>query len=82
MKLRLGIVALIAAPALGACTTDDIALFGAALSLYSDLEYLDGDCPFGLHKYYDREGRHFCSVDDDQPQRGDGRDRHHDRDRD
>ena len=48
MKLKLALGALLAAPALGGCTTDEIALFGTALSLYSDLEYLDGDCAFGL----------------------------------
>jgi hypothetical protein len=73
MKLKLAIAALAATPALGACTTDDLALFETALSLYSDLEYLDGDCAFGLHKYYDSEGHHHCSlVEDDWHKDGTG----------
>jgi len=50
MKFRIAIATLAASPALSACTTDEIALAGAALSLYSDLEHRDGDCAFGLHK--------------------------------
>lgn len=77
MKFRIAIAALAASPALGACTTDDMALVGMALSLYSDLEYLDGDCAFGLHKYYDRDGHHHCSIsDDDYHQDSNGH--HHD----
>ncbi len=77
MKLKIALAALIAAPALSACTTDEMALFGTALSLYSDLEYLDGDCPFGLHRYYDRDGHHHCSLDDDSPRHQDGAGHHH-----
>ena len=33
MKLRIAIVALAASPALGACTTDELALVGAAVAL-------------------------------------------------
>lgn len=77
MKLKLALGALLAAPALGGCTTDELDLFGMALSLYSDLEYLDGDCAFGLHKYYDREGHHHCSVRDDKWHQ-DGNGHHHD----
>ena len=77
MKLRIAIVALAASPALGACTTDELALVGAALSLYSDLEYLDGDCAFGLHKYYDSQGHHHCSISDDENHQ-DGTGQHHD----
>ena len=77
MKLKLAIAALVATPALGGCTTDELALFSTALSLYSDLEYLDGDCAFGLHKYYDSEGHHHCSLtEDDWHQDGTGH--HHD----
>lgn len=77
LKLSFAIVALAATPALGACTSDELALFGTALSLYSDLEYLDGDCAFGLHKYYDRYGHHHCSFTDDEYHQ-DGNGHHHD----
>lgn len=77
MKLRLAIAALVAAPALTACTTDELDMFGTALSLYSDIEYLDGDCAFGLHKYYDSDGHHHCSVSDDEYHQ-DGNGHHHD----
>ena len=78
MKLRIALAGLLAVPALGACTTDEVELFSAALSLYSDLEYLDGDCAFGLHKYYDRDGHHHCSFSDDKYHQ-DGTGHHHDR---
>lgn len=78
MKLKFSIAAALAVPMLGACATDDdYALLGAALSLYSDLEYLDGDCAFGLHKYYDSEGHHHCSIRDDKYHQ-DGTGHHHD----
>jgi hypothetical protein len=77
MKLRIAIVALAASPTLCACTTDELALVGAALSLYSDLEYLDGDCAFGLHKYDDSQGHHHCSLSDDEYHQ-DGTGHHHD----
>jgi hypothetical protein len=76
MKLKLTLAAVLAAPSLGACTTDEVALFGDVLSLYSDISYLNGDCPFGLHKYRDREGHHHCSADDDERHR-DGSRHHH-----
>ncbi len=49
---------------LGGCETTDWDTIGAALSLYNDISYLNGDCPYGLHKYYDRDGHHYCSLDD------------------
>lgn len=76
MKIRMAIAALAAAPALSACTTDELALFETALGLYSDVSYLNGDCPFGLNKYYDREGHHHCSFDDDKYHQ-DGNGHHH-----
>ena len=76
MKLRIALAGLLAIPALGACTTDELNLFGAALALYSDLEYLDGDCAFGLHKYHDRYGHHHCLVSDDKYHQ-DGNGHHH-----
>jgi hypothetical protein len=77
MKLRFAIAALVAAPVLTGCTTDELALFDTALSLYSDIEYLDGDCAFGLHRYYDSDGHHHCSVSDDEYHQ-DGNGHHHD----
>jgi len=77
MKFRIAIAALVASLGLGACTTDELALFETALSLYSDLEYLDGDCAFGLSKYYDRDGHHHCSLTDDAWHQ-DGTGHHHD----
>lgn len=72
MKLKLALVGLAATPLLGGCTTDELALFDAALSLYSDLEYLDGDCPFGMNRYYDVDGHHHCTYADvpDRPRYG------------
>jgi hypothetical protein len=78
MKLRFALAALAAGPALGGCTSIDPELLGAALSLYSDIEYLDGDCPFGLHRYYDRDGHHHCSVNDSSRLHQDGTGHHHD----
>jgi hypothetical protein len=69
------------APALasaGGCTTSDLALFDAALSLYSDVSYLNGDCPFNLQKYRDREGHHHCSVSDESRLHQDDTGHHHD----
>jgi hypothetical protein len=77
MKLRLALAAALAAPALGACETIDPELFGAALSLYSDVAYLNGDCPFNLQKYHDREGHHHCSVSDESPRHQDRTGHHH-----
>ena len=78
MKLRIVLDGLLAVPALGACTTDELDLFGTALSLYSDLEYLDGDCAFSLHKCHDSQGHHHCSFSDDEYHQ-DGTGHHHDR---
>jgi hypothetical protein len=78
MKFRLTIAAVLAVPALGACETLDPDMVGAALSLYSDIAYLNGDCPFGLHKYHDSEGHHHCWADDDSPRHQDGTGHHHD----
>jgi hypothetical protein len=78
LKFRVAIVALAASPTFGACTTVALALVGAALSLCSDLEYLDGDCAFSLHKYHDSQGHHHCSFSDDEyHQHGTGH--HHDK---
>jgi hypothetical protein len=61
MKLRIGIAtALGAGMLLGGCETTDWDTVGEVLSLYSDIAYVSGDCPFGLHKTYDREGHHHC----------------------
>lgn len=78
MKLKLAIAAMAAAPAFGACTTSDAELFGQALSLYSDIAYLNGDCPFNLQKYRDRDGHHHCSVSDESRLHQDGTGHHHD----
>jgi hypothetical protein len=77
MKLRIAIAALAASPALLACTTDELALVGTALSLDSDLEYLDGDCAFDLHKSDHSQGHHHCSFSDDEYDQ-DGAGHHHD----
>jgi hypothetical protein len=61
MKLRTKIAATLGASfVLGGCETTDWDTIGAGLSLYSDISYISGDCPFGLHKTYDREGHHHC----------------------
>ena len=78
MQLKASIAALGATMLLGGCETTDWDTIGAALSLYSDIAYLKGDCPYGLHKYYDRDGHHHCSLDDDQPWHRDGTGHHHD----
>ena len=70
MRFRVAIAALAASPALGACTTDELALVGAALSR-------DGDCAFDLHKSDHSQGHHHCSFSDDEYDE-DGAGHHHD----
>jgi hypothetical protein len=77
MKIRAALAAMLAAPALGACETIDSELFDAALGLYGDIAYLNGDCPFNLQKYRDRDGHHHCSVSDENPLHQDGTGHHH-----
>lgn len=60
MKRKAGVAALGATMMLGGCETTDWNTVGSILSLYSNISYISGDCPFGLHKTYDREGRHYC----------------------
>ena len=36
-----------------------------------------GACAFGLHKYYDSQGHHHCSISDDEYHQ-DGTGHHHD----
>lgn len=78
MKLRIALAAALAAPALAGCTTSDLALLDSALGLYSDIAYLNGDCPYNLQKYHDREGHHHCSISDESPLHRDGTGHHHD----
>ena len=78
MKIKFAVAALAVGPALGGCTTSELDALGAALSLYSDVAYLNGDCPFNLQKYRDRDGHHHCSVSDESRLHQDGTGHHHD----
>jgi hypothetical protein len=77
MKLRTGIAAVMLALATGGCSTAGLDLLDSALSLYSDVAYLNGDCPYNLQKYHDRDDHHHCSVSDESPRHQDGTGHHH-----